>query len=105
MEKIKELEAEMKRLNLWQKTPPQWVNHFEAEIKLNTHGFALWLQYIFIPNHSQNDGFVDTTFDKQLIVPIAIKVFGNDIKKGCLLQILIEIDGLIWVSSNVSRSL
>ena len=25
MEKIKELEAEMKRLNLWQKTPPQWV--------------------------------------------------------------------------------
>ena len=95
IEKIKELEAEMKRLCLWQKIPPQWVNHFEEEIRLNVNGFALWLQYVFIPNHTQNGAFEDTTFDKQPIVPTAIKVFGNDIRKGRLLQILIEMDGVI----------
>jgi hypothetical protein len=33
--------------------------------------------------------------EKKMIVPHAIKFFGDDVKKGKLLQILIEIDSLL----------
>ena len=95
IEKINELEAEMKTLNLWQKEPPQWVNHFEDKIVFDTNGFVLWLQYVFIPNHLQKENFYTSNIEQVLIVPTAFKIFGNDVCKGKLLRILIELDALI----------
>ena len=90
-----ELEVELKAQSLWQKAPPTWVNHFEEEIILDGNGFVLWLQYVFIPNHLQREAIKSNPIEKKHIVPNAIKFFGNDIRKGSLLQILLELDALI----------
>lgn len=93
--KINELEQEMKCVGLWQKNAPDWVNNFEEKIFTTDKDFAQWLQYVFIPNHSQKVHFYSVRKEKKMIVPPAIKFFGNDLHKGKLLQILIEIDSLL----------
>ena len=78
--KIHELEQEMKNKGLWQKEAPDWVNYFEEKIFAERKDFAEWLQFVK---------------EKRFIVPAAIKFFGDDVHKGKLLQILIEIDSLL----------
>ena len=93
--KIMELQTEMKLTGLWQKEPPAWVNYFEENIFTQGKDFAQWLQYVFIPNHLQKENFAGVATEKKFIIPAAIKFFGNDMQKGKLLQILIEIDSMI----------
>ena len=93
--KINELELEMKRKGLWQKETPDWVNYFEEKIFADGKDFAQWLQYVFIPNHSQKAAHYSSIKEKKMIVLPAIKFFGTDVHKGKLLQILIEIDSLL----------
>jgi uncharacterized protein YqcC (DUF446 family) len=93
--KIKELELEMKAIGLWQKEVPEWVNDFEEKVLYNGKDFAQWLQYIFMPNHINRSTHLPITKEKKMIVPAAIKFFGDDVQKGKLLQILIEIDSLL----------
>jgi len=95
VDKIMELETEMKITGLWQKETPAWVNHFEEKILTQGKDFAQWLQFVFIPNHAQKIQSLSVINDKKMIVPPAIKFFGNDVHKGKLLQILIEIDSLL----------
>jgi len=95
VDKIMELETEMKTTGLWQKETPAWVNHFEEKILTQGKDFAQWLQFVFIPNHAQKIQSLSVINDKKMIVPPAIKFFGNDVHKGKLLQILIEIDSLL----------
>ncbi|MEO6404797.1 MAG: YqcC family protein [Ferruginibacter sp.] len=94
-DKIKELRDEMELTGLWQKESPGWVTHFEEKIFADGKDFAQWLQYVFIPNHIQTDKQLSTIKDKKMIVPQAINFFGDDVRKGKLLQILIEIDSLL----------
>ena len=93
--KIEELEREMRNTGLWQIETPNWVNYFEEKIFTNGKDFAQWLQYVFIPNHIQKDGKRIFGKEKKMIVPSAVIFFGADVRKGKLLQILIEIDSLI----------
>ena len=95
VDKIKELEQEMKHTGLWQKNSPGWVNYFEEKIFTTDKDFAQWLQYVFIPNHAQKIQTLYVVEEKKMIVPPAIKFFGDDVRKGKLLQILIEIDSLL----------
>lgn len=94
-DKIKELEQEMKNTSIWQKDAPGWVNYFEEKIFVDGKDFAQWLQYVFIPNHTQKPMQYSSIKEKKMIVLPAIKFFAADVHKGRLLQILIEIDSLL----------
>lgn len=92
--KTVELEKELKAIGLWQHTTPVWVHWYEDDRMIGKTDFAQWLQFVFIPNHLQKNKMMPAE-EKNLIVPHAIKFFGDDVRKGKLLQILIEIDSLL----------
>lgn len=92
--KTGELEEELKRVGLWQKGIPAWVNGYDENNSITQTDFAQWLQFVFVPNHLQLNKIIPAV-EKKLIVPQAMKYFGDDMKKGKLLQILIELDSLI----------
>lgn len=89
-----ELEAELKATGLWQHNTPAWVHWYNDESSIGQTDFAQWLQFVFIPNHLHKNKMMIAA-EKNLIVPHAIKYFGDDVRKGKLLQILIEIDALL----------
>jgi uncharacterized protein YqcC (DUF446 family) len=89
-----ELEEELKALGLWQTNMPAWVNWYDEGGGVARSDFAQWLQYVFIPNHLHKNKIIPAA-EKKLLVPNAIKYFGDDVKKGKLLRILIEIDALL----------
>lgn len=92
--KTLELEIELKSAGLWQKSMPAWVHWYDDSNRSSSTDFAQWLQFVFIPNHLQKSNVISVA-EKNMIVPHAIKFFGDDVKKGKLLQILIEIDSLL----------
>jgi uncharacterized protein YqcC (DUF446 family) len=91
--KIMELEEELRATGLWQKHTPAWV-HWYSEKSSAQNDFAQWLQFVFIPNHLYKNKILPAA-ERNLLVPHAIKYFGDDMQKGKLLQILIEIDALL----------
>ena len=93
--KIWELEVEMKATGLWQVEVPDWVNYFEEKLLFTGKDFAQWLQYIFIPNQLQQTGQSATLNGRKITSPAAVNFFADDVHKGTLLQILIEIDSLL----------
>ncbi len=94
MAKTGELEEELKKTGLWQKDMPAWVQGYDDNGSITKSNFAQWLQFVFVPNHLQKNISLSAP-EKKLIVPQAIKYFGDDVNKGKLLQILIEIDSLL----------
>lgn len=92
--KTAELEYELKLTGLWQKNAPAWVHWYDDSSSMVKTDFAQWLQFVFIPNHLHKNKMMNATA-KKLMVPYAIKYFGDDVNKGKLLQILIEIDALL----------
>ncbi len=93
-EKIKGIIYELNRLNLWKKQMPQWVTDFTRVKIINEEDFSDWLQFVYLPNLMQVENRSNITGDT-LIVPQAMKFFGNDLRKGKLLQLLIELDALL----------
>ena len=93
--KLQELEQEMKRTGLWHKDPPDWVNYFDEKSLTTGQDFSEWLQYVFIPNHLKKPGEALRVKERSMLVPSAIRFFGDDLKRGKLLQVLIEIDALL----------
>jgi uncharacterized protein YqcC (DUF446 family) len=91
MQKINEIRTELKRTGLWKKQAPSWVTDYEGKLINNQQDFLEWLQFIYLPNCLETD----QTDIKRLIVPQAIKFFNEDLKKGNLLQLLIELDALL----------
>ncbi|MHA4809943.1 YqcC family protein [Flavitalea flava] len=92
--KTEELEEELKKNGLWEKEMPSWVDNYEGNSRMIHTDFAQWLQFVFVPNHLELNKIIPSA-EKKLIVPQAMKYFGEDLKKGKLLQILIELDSLI----------
>jgi len=92
--KTRELEIELKAVGLWQRDMPDWVHWYDDSRESSTTDFAQWLQFVFIPNHFKKSNVISVD-EKKMIVPHAIKFFGDDVRKGKLLQILIEIDSLL----------
>lgn len=90
-EKIKEIKAGLRAAGLWKKQIPAWVTDYEEKIISNENDFAEWLQFIYLPNCTA----ATIMNGKKFIVPQAVKFFGEDVKKGKLLQLLIELDALL----------
>jgi uncharacterized protein YqcC (DUF446 family) len=89
-----DLENAMRAEDLWLNQLPGWVQGFQTGNAVLQTDFAQWLQFVFIPNHLHSNRQVPQA-EKNLIVPQAMKFFGNDVRKGKLLRILIEIDALL----------
>jgi uncharacterized protein YqcC (DUF446 family) len=91
-EKLSEIKIEMKKLDLWKKQVPIWVNDYAERSIATEDDFTGWLQFVYLPNVMQKESSAGT---KKLIVPQALQFLGEDIQKGTLLQLLIELDSLL----------
>ncbi|MEO6254471.1 MAG: YqcC family protein [Ferruginibacter sp.] len=93
-EKINQVKEEMKLSSLWKNETPAWVKEFEKR-NINTgEDFIEWLQFVYLPNRVQEAETRQPGYEKNYIVPQVMNFFGSDIKKGRLLQLLIELDAL-----------
>ena len=92
--KTGELVEELKRTGLWQNNTPAWVHEYDHNSEPVRTDFAQWLQFVFVPNHLYKKNPAETA-ERKLLVPQAVKHFGDDVQKGELLRILIEIDSLL----------
>jgi uncharacterized protein YqcC (DUF446 family) len=93
-EKINEVRTEMKTTGIWNNHTPGWVNEFAKRNIATLEDFSEWLQFVYLPNRMQEAESNKAVLEKIYIVPQAVKFFGNDVKKGKLLQLLIELDSL-----------
>jgi uncharacterized protein YqcC (DUF446 family) len=93
-DKVTELKIEMKRVGLWRKKVPYWVNEFTQSNIKTEQDFAEWLQFVYLPNMLQLENRSSMGAEKY-IVQQAVEFFGTDVQKGTLLQLLIELDGLL----------
>jgi len=93
-EKIAEVKNEMKRMGLWSTITPVWVMHYEKSSMTSGDSFCEWLQFIYLPNRKTLLAWKKENDDRDYIAPQATAFFGEDIKKGKLLQLLIELDSL-----------
>jgi uncharacterized protein YqcC (DUF446 family) len=90
-QKIIEITSELKQTGLWKKQMPPWVMDYKEKMIQDEQDFLEWLQFIYLPNCT-----TAAVMDKKTyIVPQAVKFFGEDVKKGKLLQLLIELDSLL----------
>jgi uncharacterized protein YqcC (DUF446 family) len=89
--KADEVRDELKTAGLWKTQAPAWVTDYEEKPLEDERDFVDWLQFIYLPNCIRSY----ETPQKKMIVPQAIKFFGEDVKKGRLLQLLIELDSLL----------
>lgn len=92
--KIQEITTELQRLGLWKSQVPDWVIIFSENVVKNEDDFEGWIQFILFPNLQQNVNIL-TKYRQQFLVLQAVKYFGRDLKKGKLLQLLIELDSLL----------
>jgi len=93
-EKINDVRNEMRSTGLWKNETPAWVKEFEKRTISNLEDFSGWLQFVYLPNRIQDAESRQPVIEKIYIVPQAVKYFGSDLKKGKLLQLLIELDSL-----------
>ncbi len=93
-EKISEIKSEMKNVGLWKKQIPYWVSEFTQSNIKTKQDFAEWLQFVYLPNMMQQEDRSSMGAEKY-IAPQAIRFFETDVQKGKLLQLLIELDGLL----------
>jgi uncharacterized protein YqcC (DUF446 family) len=91
--KVNEIIDELKKNGLWKRKQPLWVSDFEKIKIVNGQDFTDWLQFVYLPNILSGKGGV--TIENRHIVPQVVSYFGDDIKKGKLLELLIELDALM----------
>lgn len=84
----------MKQQGVWKEEAPGWVTDYAKKIIGNEQDFSEWLQFVFLPNCLQEVKSKATHIRRDYIATQAKRFFGEDIKKGRLLQLLIELDGL-----------
>lgn len=94
-DKITAIKDEMKVMGLWKKHLPVWVNEYSQQSISTEQDFTEWLQFIYLPNIMQPENRNSRGAAKNYIVPQAMKFFGEDMQKGKLLQLLIELDSLV----------
>jgi len=94
-DKVTAIKNEMKETGLWKKQLPAWVNEYCGQSITTEQNFAEWLQFIYLPNILQPENRGSTGNTENYIVPQAMKFFGEDMRKGKLLQLLVELDSLV----------
>lgn len=81
---------EMKALQLWKKKTPSWVFSYTNRSGCYRQDFCEWMQFIYLPNK-----FIGIEINTENIALQAKLHFEQEIEKGKLLQLLIQLDGLI----------
>ena len=94
-DKIIAIKDEMKVMGLWKKQLPVWVNEYTEQNITTEQDFTEWLQFIYLPNIMQPENRNSMGTTENYIVPQAMKFFSEDMQKGKLLQLLIELDSLV----------
>ena len=94
VDKIQEVIFEMKETGLWRKQAPAWVNEFQESTIASENDFSEWLQFVYLTNLSQRAQTEVVLEKMNFIVPQAIRFFGEDLKKGKLLRLLVELDAM-----------
>jgi uncharacterized protein YqcC (DUF446 family) len=92
-EKIHEIIRELQQQQLWKKHMPDWVTDYSTREIISEEDFAGWLQFVLLPNLQQQNSLM-TGRVKNYVAPQAVRFFSHDVKKGRLLQLLIELDSL-----------
>jgi uncharacterized protein YqcC (DUF446 family) len=92
--KIEQVKMEMVETGVWKQQVPAWVNEYHEDCNDIKNNFTEWLQFVYLPNLLSTEA-KPSSVEKQLIVPQALRFFGDDVKKGKLLQLLIELDALV----------
>lgn len=92
-EKIREITNELKQAGLWKEEIPSWVIAYEKKVQ-DEQGFLEWLQFIYLPNKLQRNTTGNHS-SQQLIAPQARVFLGQDLAKGKLLRLLVELDSLL----------
>lgn len=85
-EKLEEIKREMQDTGLWLPGDPGREEYREHEAE----AFFGWLQVACGEGHP-----VAEPAEKKYIVPHAVRVFGDDVNRGKLLQLLIELDAIL----------
>jgi len=94
-QKVAEIEAEMKKINMWQTEPlkPEQYNITKA-FGMDTMAFEQWLQFIFIPR--VHEAVETNSFpDSSMVVTQAIREFDGNSEADHLVELLSEFDSLI----------
>ena len=94
--KIEQIEAEMKRIGMWQQTALEPEKYeFKAAFAMDTMAYSQWLQFVFIPRvHEVIAG--KGPFPRQSNVGTqAIREFDGLDEASDLITMLCEFDGLI----------
>lgn len=94
-EKVRQIISEMKSQNIWKKEPPEWVTDYEEKRISIEQDFAGWLQFVFLPNCLQGIRTRQVSNNRNYIVLQVKRFLSNDMQKGKLLQLLIELDALV----------
>lgn len=92
--KVSEVREEMLRTGIWQVNPPLWIKKFSENQDALPEDFIGWLQFVYLPNRLQEAVGSKLFSEQNCIGPQAARYFGNDILKGRLLQLLIELDSI-----------
>ena len=92
--KVREIIDELKGAGLWKNEPPAWVIDFQKRSIATQQEFLEWLQFVYLPNLLPQAGNHNILRAKNYVAPQAVRFFSEDIKKGRLLQLLVELDAL-----------
>ena len=92
--KVREIIDELKGAGLWKNEPPAWVIDYQKRSIATQQEFLEWLQFVYLPNLLPQAGNHNILQAKNYVAPQAVRFFGEDVKKGKLLQLLIELDAL-----------
>lgn len=93
-EKISEVCDELKRISLWKTGIPDWVNNYNKAVETEVD-FCEWLQFIYLPNLLQQTQHHEILTRDQNLAPQAVKFFGDEMRRGKMLQLLVELDSLV----------
>ncbi len=94
LSKLEQIEAEMRRLNLWQESPLQAEQYdFKAAFAGDTMSFPQWLQFIFIPNVKRAAASGNFPSGSQVGVK-AVREFDGMEEASTLIERLSEFDAL-----------
>ena len=94
-EKLAAIEAEMRRIKLWQSEPPaEAQSNFREAFARDTLAFAQWLQFIFIPRVKSIVEARGEFPSSSSVGTQALREFDGYAEADALVSLLCEFDGL-----------
>jgi uncharacterized protein YqcC (DUF446 family) len=92
--KLEQIEAEMKRIGLWQSEPLEPEKYeFQSAFAMDTMAFSQWLQFVFLPR--VQEGAAQESFPSESYVAVqAMREFDGMTEATQLVTLLTKFDAL-----------